>query len=111
MTPTADTRTPEVVFSVYRIWRRGGQHYPHWANRWHTDKWFRSWQAEWEHGACLWCPRAWTQRGAVRKARRWFRRGTDIKRHERRYGPNLTARQLRAQALMKPPPTERFGGR
>ncbi len=29
----------------------------------------RTWQAEWE--MCPWCPRAYTERGIHRKARRW----------------------------------------
>jgi hypothetical protein len=60
------------------------------AHRWHVDRWFRSWQCEWEvlYGIvideCMVCPRAWTKRGVVRKARRWYRRGTDIGRCRRK---------------------------
>lgn len=36
-----------------------------------TDRWHRTWQAEWE--GCLKAPRAWTSRGITRKARRWVR--------------------------------------
>lgn len=69
-------------FSPYRI--GGGRRAPHWAHRWHVDRWFRSWQCEWEvvYGIvideCMVAPRAWTKRGAVRKAWRWYRRGTDV---------------------------------
>lgn len=59
------------------------------------DRWHRRWQAEYDCESWMWCPRAFTERGALRKAERWFRRGTDIKRHERKYGVNLTARRMR----------------
>lgn len=35
----------------------------------HPDRWRRSWQAEWD--GCKRAPRAWTQAGAHRKAKRW----------------------------------------
>lgn len=81
----------EPRFDAYRV--GGGPRRAHWAHRWHVDKWFRSWQCEWNEG--LWCPRAWTERGVLRKGRRWYRYGTDIKRHERKYGYNAKARALR----------------
>lgn len=81
---------------AYRI--GGGTHRPHWAHRWHADRWFRSWQAEWAPD-CMWAPRAWTKAGVIRKARRWRRRGADIARHERRYGPAPAVRGLRAEYL------------
>jgi hypothetical protein len=71
--------------TAYRI--GGGRRQPHWAHRWHVDRWFRSWQGESDN--IVFCPRAWTEAGARRKARRWFRDGTDIKRHEQHHGrPN-----------------------
>ncbi|HEY7822154.1 MAG TPA: hypothetical protein VIG24_04950 [Acidimicrobiia bacterium] len=76
---------------VYRI--GGGQRYDWWAHRWHVDCWFRSWQAEWE--GALWCPRSWTPGMVRRKARRWIARNTDLKKHEKKYGHNEYARQLR----------------
>lgn len=33
------------------------------------DRWLRTWQAEWD--GCKRAPRAWTERGVLRKARRW----------------------------------------
>lgn len=36
-----------------------------------VDRWFRTWQAEWE--TCRTAPRAWTEAGVLRKARRWRR--------------------------------------
>ena len=76
-----------IDFDAYRIGR--GPRRPHWAHRWHVDRWFRSWQGEWEvlYGIvtdhCASCPRAWTRKGAIRKAKRWYRRGTDIGRARR----------------------------
>jgi hypothetical protein len=84
--------------SAYRIggWR--------WRNRipsWSwggrsSDRWFRRWQAEYDIDGWMWCPRAYTEAGALRKARRWWSHGTDIRRHERRYGPRPDLWQLRA---------------
>lgn len=34
-----------------------------------SDRLRRTWQAEWSR--CQWAPRAWTERGIWRKARRW----------------------------------------
>jgi hypothetical protein len=79
---------PMIHFDAYRI--GGRQRRPHWAHRWHVDRWFRSWQCEWEviYGIvvdeCMSCPRAWTERGALRRGRRWYRRGTDVGRSRRR---------------------------
>lgn len=47
----------------------------------HWRRWGRPWQAEWED--CWYAPRAWTRQGAIRKALRWYRNGTDWKRHMR----------------------------
>lgn len=58
----------------------------HWTYPWHTDFWFRPWIAESDN--LLWYPRAWTRSGAVRKARRWYASGIDIKLHEMDYGPH-----------------------
>lgn len=78
--------------SVYRI---GGPHrYPHWKWPFHVDRWLRSWQAEWEQN-CLWAPRSWTPSMVRRKALRWQRRNTDLRKHEHRYGPNLLVRKRR----------------
>jgi hypothetical protein len=63
-----------------------------------SDRWGRKWQAEHRDGdsvAWLWCPRAYTRTGALRKAERWLKLGTDIRKHERRYGPNPEARRIR----------------
>lgn len=38
-----------------------------------TDRWFRTWQAEWE--GCCRAPRAWTLPGLKRKACRWWMDG------------------------------------
>lgn len=82
-------KAPILHFDAYRIWRRGDTRRPHWRNPWHTDRWFRSWQCEWEviygivNDHCMSCPRAWTRRGAIRKGHRWYRRGTDIGRARR----------------------------
>lgn len=69
---------------VYRIGHPG---------RPHPDRWRRTWQAEWTD--CMWAPRAWTRRGATRKARRWRHRNTDVHRHEHLYGRNNTIRAAR----------------
>jgi hypothetical protein len=82
------------TFDAYRV--GGGKRAKHWAHRWHVDRWFRSWQCEWEDA--LWCPRGWTKEGVLRKGRRWHRRNTDVKRHERRYGYNAKAREMRGMA-------------
>ena len=57
-----------------------------------TDPWGRRWQAEpSEYGLFninwQWCPRAYTRRGVMRKAKRWFYHGTDWGKHRRRYYP------------------------
>ena len=85
-----------LVSEIY-VYRVGGQRWqPHWAHRWHVDRWFRSWQAEWPGG--LWCPRSWTPAMVRRKAERWIRRHTDLKKHERKYGPNPVARAMRGES-------------
>lgn len=44
----------------------------------------RPWQAEIDN--TFWCARAWTKSGAKKKMLRWYANGTDIKKHEKRYG-------------------------
>lgn len=70
-----------------------GKRYPHWAHCWHVDKWFRSWQAECDCGCLVWSARSWTPRMVERKAWKWKVTGTDIKKHEEKYGlkPKLWA--------------------
>jgi hypothetical protein len=60
--------------SEIEVYRIGGGPRPgaHWAHRWHVDRWFRSWQAEWD--GCRYAPRSWTRAGVIRKAHRWMRR-------------------------------------
>jgi len=91
----------EDVMSVLRFdpYRIGGRRRaPHWAHRWHVDRWFRSWQCEWSvidgigFATCAHATRAWTRRGAVRRAKRWYRNGTDVRRH----------RQMRPWQEMRP---------
>ncbi len=89
--------TPDSGLSAYEI--GGKKRLPHWAHRWHVDRYFRSWQGESDN--ILWCPRAWTKGGALRRTRRWFRTGADINRHERRYGSKPELWQERA-ALLAP---------
>lgn len=80
-----------VTFSAYKI-GGGPKAAPHWAHRWHVDRWFRSWQCEWTTEwatvacACMTAPRAWTKAGVTRKAKRWYRKATDVARHRARYG-------------------------
>lgn len=89
-----------ILFDTYKI--GGGKRRPHWAHRWHVDRWFRSWQCEW-HGdpdpACLRCPRAWTKAGALRKGRRWCYRYVDIRKAEREIGTTVVAREFRDRAI------------
>jgi hypothetical protein len=55
----------------------------------------RTWQAEWE--PCPWCPRAYTRRGVLRKARRWSSRNLEWQltnaRRRQRARAHLTARR------------------
>lgn len=44
-----------------------------------TDKWKRTWQAEWDY--CLYACRAYTKRGVIRKAKRWYKNGVDVKQY------------------------------
>lgn len=78
---------------AYRV-GQGPRGAAHWAWPWHVDLWMRSWQAEWRSD-CLWAPRAWTKAGVTRKARRWRKRNTDLRKHERRYGRNPVVRAQR----------------
>lgn len=44
-----------------------------------TDRWKRTWQAEWDY--CLYACRAYTKRGVIRKAKRWYKNGVDVKQY------------------------------
>lgn len=44
-----------------------------------TDKWHRTWQAEWD--TCLFACRAYTKTGVTWKALRWHRRGIDVRQY------------------------------
>ena len=79
--------------TAYRI--DGPRYQPYWAHRWHVDRWFRSWQAEWHD--CMHACRAWTKAGAKRRARRWYYAGTDWKLHRRLHLPLDTETQLEAE--------------
>lgn len=46
-----------------------------------TDRFKRTWQAEWE--GCFYACRAYTKRGVIRKAKRWQKWGTDFKRYKK----------------------------
>lgn len=46
-----------------------------------TDRWHRSWQAEFDIPQWKFCPRAYTRAGARRKAFRWMKRAIDERRH------------------------------
>lgn len=53
-----------------------------------TDIWKRKWQCEWNpttatSSICFHACRAYTKRGVLRKARRWYKNGTDIKKVRR----------------------------
>lgn len=54
-----------------------------------TDRWHRKWQAEWDDplvissDMCFAACRAYTRNGAIRKCKRWYKNGTDVKRARR----------------------------
>lgn len=83
----------ETGIEAYQIGRRRRGRKTTLVDRFKTDKWLRSWQAEWAD--CMWSPRAWTRDGAIRKAARWRATGADIERHERVHGYNPKARMHR----------------
>ena len=63
---------------------------------WEVVAWYgRTWQAEWE--PCPWCPRAYTRRGVLRKARRWSSRNLEWQltnaRRRQRARAHITARR------------------
>lgn len=88
---------PEPDLSVQRLRWRKRFLIPSWPWRGHhPDRWLRSYQAEYDRDGWMWCPRAYTKAGACRKARRWWTRGIDIERHERRYGSRPDLYALRA---------------